>query len=109
MLTTGCFVDVIATIRRGESNLVKPIVENVKVIAVDRNTNRNTNDPYQGRREPVRTVTLLVTPKQAEFIALASQSGARPQLTLRGNSDATPVASMGTSTEDIAGPLPVEG
>src|SRR5205085_11634602 len=54
---------------------------------------------------PARTVTLLVTPKNAEAIELASSSG-RPRLVLRGSTDHNPTGSVGMSFDELFGSDP---
>jgi hypothetical protein len=48
----------------------------------------------------VKAVTLLVTPRQAETIELASQNG-RPRLVLRGDRDESDIASSGVNSEQL--------
>jgi pilus assembly protein CpaB len=54
------------------------ILENIQIIAVDQQTNTERNAPVAGR-----TVTVEVTPTEAQKLALAQQVG-RLSLTLRG-------------------------
>src|SRR5215207_4642084 len=58
-LVPGCSVDVIATLRKGNQNIARPIVQNVKVMAVSRG--RGTKEDKNG---PVRSVTLVVKPRE---------------------------------------------
>jgi pilus assembly protein CpaB len=95
LLVPGCYVDVISTMRRGEETVALTVVENVKVQFVQRG-----KAPYVSRTAgaaaasgtpelgPAKTVTLLVTQKQAQKIELANSSG-KPRLVLRGNADQT--------------------
>jgi pilus assembly protein CpaB len=108
MLMAGCRVDVIATLRKGDENIARTIVENVKVQAVDRQM-KNTAGPNDPRVAPNRTVTLVVTPKEAEAIELASVDS-KPRLVLRGLNDKSSSASAGVSRSELLGDLaqPVE-
>jgi pilus assembly protein CpaB len=88
LITPGCFVDVIATLRQGEQNVAATVVHNVKVQFVQRarptrsvNAAAASGTPDAGA---VKTVTLIVTPKQANALELANSQG-KPRLVLRGN------------------------
>ena len=88
LLTPGCKVDVIATLRDGDQSVAKTVVENVKVQFVQRGRATagrvtSTSDQNNG---PVKTVSLLVTPGDAVKIELANSEG-KPRLVLRGNAD----------------------
>jgi pilus assembly protein CpaB len=80
----GSFVDVMCVItppggwRRGP--ISKIVLQNIKVLA----NNQNLDQPKGGREaaQDIRAVTLLVTPDQAEKLALASSEGML-QLVLR--------------------------
>jgi pilus assembly protein CpaB len=80
----GTYVDVIVTGQPGSSDelVSKIIVENVKVLTADKNLER---DP-EGKAKESKVVTLLVSPEQANKIALASTNG-RIQLALRNSKD----------------------
>src|SRR4051812_42510317 len=95
MLVPGCHVDVIAAIQGANGEPVaRTIVQNVKVQAVgqkltvappaaNEQKKENANEPAA---EPTRSVTLLVTPEQAEGLELACSTG-RPRLVLRSGRD----------------------
>lgn len=87
MLMPGCKVDVISTMRRGDQTIAKAIVENVKVSYVQRARSGYSSKSGPVENGPVKTVTLLVTPKQANTIELANASGSKPRLVLRSNAD----------------------
>src|SRR5439155_23642855 len=98
LLVPGCHVDVIATIRKGDREMAKTIVENVQVSAVgQRLSKEQTRD-----KEPARTVTLLMTPRNAEAIELAGNIG-RPRLVLRGNTDRNATQSPGVKMDELLG------
>jgi len=107
LLTPGCRVDVIATLRKADQNIVKAIVENVQVQSLQRaisgySTQGGVSTAVESG--PVKTVTLLVSPKQANTIELAKSSGAgsRLTLTLRGQGDTT-TADGTVSEHELAG------
>ncbi|MEC4681512.1 MAG: Flp pilus assembly protein CpaB [Nitrospirota bacterium] len=77
----GAHVDVILTgspTTRNETDTSKVILENVQVLAAGQNIEQHAN----GEPQDVQVVTLLVTPDEAQRLALASQDG-RIQLALR--------------------------
>src|SRR5207247_1735545 len=93
LLVPGCHVDVIATLRNGEQSVAKTIVENVKVqfVARSRTGRMGRTSMELGEADvagPAKTVTLIVTPKQANTIELANSQG-KTRLVLRGNADVT--------------------
>ena len=83
MLIPGCRVDVLATIQddNGDNTLARTIVEDVKVTAVGRAIGAREEGA-----EMFRSVTLVVTPKDAEAVELAATTG-RPRLVLRSPMD----------------------
>jgi pilus assembly protein CpaB len=77
-------VDVLTTVSPSNNKsqtTTKTILQNVMVLAVDQTVQKNDNDPVT-----VKSVTLLVTPDQAEKLTLASTEG-KLQLVLRNSSD----------------------
>lgn len=102
MLSPGSKVDVIATLRRGDQQIATPIVENVEVQSLQRQvTGYSTREGMTTAMDngPVKSVTLLVTPKQGSRIELANASGGRLRLMLRGNGDMTTNDSTVTENE----------
>jgi pilus assembly protein CpaB len=103
-VTPGCRVDVLQTLHDQVSNdlLGRAIAQSVPVLAVGaRPTGSITNDqPQEGH-----SVTLLVTPRQAELIELASTNG-HPRLVLRGADDQkisdVPPVTLTELTSDLA-------
>ncbi|MBX2860886.1 MAG: Flp pilus assembly protein CpaB [Vampirovibrio sp.] len=77
-LTKGSYVDVLATITKGEETFTKTVIQNAKVIDV--------GVSKEARTSVVNSVTIAVTPNQAEFLALANAEG-KFHLTMRGFSD----------------------
>jgi pilus assembly protein CpaB len=92
LITPGCRVDVIATLRDGDQSLAKSIVQNVKVQFVQRgrvsSSSGRVNSSAAPDAGPVKTVSLLVTLEQAVKIELANSEG-KPRLILRGNGEET--------------------
>jgi len=76
----GSRVDVLATGNQGGGNdrQTSTVLENVAVIAVGKNLERNPN----GDAQPAPVITLLVSPDDGQRLTLASQEG-RIQLALR--------------------------
>jgi pilus assembly protein CpaB len=68
--TPGAHVDVLATVRRQGGAIARVVVSNVPVL-----TSGTRADLEQRRDEKPSVVTLMVTPAQAERIALASAEG----------------------------------
>jgi pilus assembly protein CpaB len=101
LIVPGARVDVIATLRQAEGEMARTIVENVKVQAVNRRMGRMNDDP-KAEPQPVKTVTLIVEPKDAEAIELAGNNG-RLRLVLRGLSDDKPTASNGLTYQQLTG------
>ncbi len=85
----------VSTISRREDSTTRIILEDVRVLAVDQTTQTNENDPIT-----VKSVTLLVTPQQAEKLALASTEG-RLVLTLRNTSDRAQQATSGVRLKEL--------
>jgi pilus assembly protein CpaB len=90
-------VDILSVITgpNGESN-AKIILQNILVLAVDQNQNR----PDDRAAVVANTVTVQVTPEQAERLALAQKMGTL-SLTLRSFGDDDKVTTAGASTQGI--------
>jgi pilus assembly protein CpaB len=100
MLVPGCRVDVIAALRQESGEMARTIVENVKVQAVGQRLAKDRSDGARG--EVMKTVTLIVTPKDAESIELAGNSG-KLRLVLRGANDTKPTQSSGVRMAELTG------
>ena len=89
-------VDVIvtATAPRGE-RISKIVLENLRVLAVGQKM-----EEKEGKAVQVPTVTLSITPAEAEKLALASNVGTL-QLLLRGAKDTAPASTRGASTANL--------
>lgn len=93
-------VDILATMSpsvKKEDTSTKTILENVKVLAVDQTFEQEDDDPIT-----VQSVTLLVTPEEAEKLALATDAG-KLQLTLRNGADNSMAATSGIKLKELLG------
>jgi pilus assembly protein CpaB len=97
-IVPGCHVDVIQSLRDEKTGLptAHTLVQNVKVTAVGMRHNPQDSDGGG------RSVTLLVTPAQAELLELASSIG-RPSFALRGGNDLSVVESKGVTFAELIG------
>jgi len=94
-------VDVLVTVPshyKQEESTTKIILENIQVLAVDQIYEREKDDPVT-----VQTVTLLVTPEQAEKLVLASTEG-KLQLSLRNTADSNVALANGIKLKDLIAP-----
>lgn len=103
LLVPGCHVDLLTSLHSGgvESLTSRTLVQDVKVIAVG----QSLGPPSADGGMP-RSVTLVVSPQQAETIELASNVG-RPRLVLRSGADHAIVQSPGVSLAEIDGTKPL--
>lgn len=110
----GTLVDVVVVIRPDDTSAQGPIskivLQNIKVLANGQNIDKPEN---QRDANSVKVVTLLVTPEQAEKLALASSEG-KLQLVMRnsidqGDEQTTGVNKRGLLTGDRATPAPDPG
>ena len=106
----GAFVDVLTTLRvPGErrSN-TKLVLQNIRVLAVDgavdvaELTNRLQEKKKRSSANRRSVVTLLVTPDEAEVLALASREG-KLDLMLRRAGDDTTVETLGLTATELLG------
>jgi pilus assembly protein CpaB len=103
LLVPNCHVDILATINDGANNtqVSKAIVQNVTVKALGQRTTVNGNEP-PNPNEMFRSVTLLLSPKDAEAVELACTTG-RPRLVLRGGRDTDIAESEGITLGELRG------
>ncbi len=107
MLVPGSFVDIISTIHQeGEDLMARTIAQSVQVKAVG--TRINPQDKPEPDAPMTRSVTLLVTPAQAETLELAvvtmRNSGAGlPWLVLRAPQDKVQTTTEGVTIVDLRG------
>jgi pilus assembly protein CpaB len=101
LINPGCRVDIVTTFNDQKGPMARIIVQNVKVTAVGARTGVQ-KDPEEGM---ARSVTLLVTPEQAEAIELATYAS-RPRLVLRSYGDNDPVEASGITVAELRGAKP---
>ncbi len=95
-------VDVLVTIREANSErqVAKLFMSNMLVLSVGTEVQRDT----QGKPIDATTVTLAVTPEEAERLAIAMNTGAI-QLVLRGYGDPDSVRTKGATSGDVLSQL----
>jgi pilus assembly protein CpaB len=101
-LVPGCHVDVIATVNVQNLNnepFARIVVQNLTVQAV--NAHLTATGPGV-EPEPMRSVTLLATPKEAEAINLAASKGS-PRFILRASGDNETPPADGITLAELAG------
>jgi pilus assembly protein CpaB len=105
-VTPGTHVDVLVTIRQEKDSWSRVVVQNVQVLTAG----TKYDDPEsrkQGKPIPSSVVTLMVSPAEAEKIALASNQG-QIMLALRHPLDQDTTATPGTRIAALMGqPAPV--
>lgn len=101
MIRPGAIVDVVSTLQgNNEDAMARTIVQGVRVTAVGQRV--SPIDEPDEETPPARSVTLLVTPEQAEQIELAAVTS-RPRLVLRSPADTAPTQSRGVTLADLRG------
>jgi pilus assembly protein CpaB len=97
-LIPGCHIDVVQTLKDEKTGMpvARTLAQNVKITACG--VRHNPQDGDGGGR----SVTLLVTPAQAELLELASSIG-RPRFSLRGGNDLASVDSKGITFAELIG------
>ena len=111
----GTLVDIVVVIEPPDNNarqdrISKIVLQNIKVLANGSNLDKPKNEKEVER---VKTVTLQVTPEQAEKLALASSEG-RLQLVMRNSIDQGDEITNGATKKDLlsgerANPVPEPG
>jgi pilus assembly protein CpaB len=105
----GTRVDVIVTLRSSTANesMTRVVVSDIEVLTAG--TRMDAAQARDGQPIPTNVVTLLVTPEDAERIALAANEGSI-MLTLRNPLDRSPTKTAGVRTNALLGapaPQPV--
>lgn len=72
MLRPGDHVDVLGTVPVGNDTLTSTIVQNIKILAVNKTTGNSPNDSKQPQ---TGNITLSLTPTEAQQLAMASEKG----------------------------------
>ena len=107
LIVPGCRVDVVCTLNSAsrEDTVATTIVQDVLVQAVGQRLapgrNSDEKDPT-----PIRSVTLIATPRDAEAIELATSTG-RTRLVLRGTNDRSVADTFGVTYLDLRGEEPL--
>ena len=94
-------IDLLTTVAGTEADklpVTKTILENITVLA----TGLRIDSPMQPIPEPTRTLTLLLTPEQAESLELAMQGG-RVRVTLRGQARSTTTDGTKLASAEVVG------
>jgi pilus assembly protein CpaB len=99
----GTSVDVVVTVRTGsEGSMSRVVVSNVQVLTVGTRSDQQSANVRDSQRSPSSVVTLMVTPDDAERIALAGAEG-QIILTLRNPLDTVPTTTEGTRMASLMG------
>lgn len=103
MIVPGCRVDVVSTLigANKDDSVSCTIVQDVLVQAVGQRLTAGRN-PDEKEPQPIRSVTLIATPRDAEVIDLASSTG-RTRLVLRGSNDRSLTESEGVTYVELRG------
>ncbi|MEX2559848.1 MAG: Flp pilus assembly protein CpaB [Pirellulales bacterium] len=101
LILPGDRVDVLVHVTENQNKGIpqtstRTFLQNVKVFAVDDLFNRNKDESAMA----AKTISLLVTPKQAELVMLATQLGTL-QLVMRSNTDETNSDAPGASVNQL--------
>ncbi|MBV8780262.1 MAG: Flp pilus assembly protein CpaB [Phycisphaerae bacterium] len=104
-LVPGCHVDMVATIT-GDDNqmLARTVVQNIKVQAVNAHLQGGPGSDPNGNPEPMKSITLVATPKEVEAIDLAARTGS-PRFVLRASGDQSGGDSDGVTAAELRGKL----
>ncbi len=106
LLVPGCHVDIICTMSDEKSGVkvTRTVVENTNVLAVGQRLSSSAAPVQPGAPEApmARTVTVLVGPKEAEAIELATSLG-RARLVLRGSLDVGTSSTSGLTVGELLG------
>jgi pilus assembly protein CpaB len=102
LLLPGSRVDVVSTVSGAtkDETIASTIVQDVLVQAVGQRMGAQA--PADKDAQPARTATLVVTPRDAQAIELASSMG-RTRLVLRGTNDREQAENVGVSVAELRG------
>jgi pilus assembly protein CpaB len=110
LILPGDRVDVLVFRQTGGTDLrataSKIVLQDIKVFAVDTHTETEYTKTKGEQSEPMtaKTLSLLVTPRQAEILHAAQEMAGSLRLVLRNPEDDAHYASQGASISDIFGP-----
>ncbi len=96
----GTRVDVMVILRRQNDGIAKVVVSNIQVLTAG--TRMDQENARDGKPIPTTVVTLLVSPDDAEKIALAQSEG-QLMLSLRNPTDVEPTNTKGIRTAGLLG------
>ena len=96
----GTRVDVLVTLSRGKTSISRAVVSNVQVLTAGTFVTRNKSK--DGKPIPSTVVTLMLTPEDAERIALAQNLGSI-MLVLRNPLDVVPTETRGVRVASLMG------
>ena len=96
----GTRVDVLVTLKDGDSSMTRAVVSNVQVLTAG--TRFDQEQAKDGKPMPSSVVTLMLTPDDAERIALAQSAGSL-MLVLRNPLDVVPTATRGVRMASLMG------
>ncbi len=106
LLLPGCHVDIICTMSEEKTGMkvTRTIVENANILAVGQRMSSAAPAAAPGVPEApmARTITMLVSPKEAEAIELATSLG-RARLVLRGGLDKETGVATGMTIGELLG------
>jgi len=94
----GARVDVVVIVRQQNDSVSKVVVSNVTVLTAGTRTDQE--NAKEGKPIPSTVVTLLVSPEDAERVALAQSEG-QIMLALRNPMDVTPSGTHGVRTANL--------
>jgi pilus assembly protein CpaB len=96
----GTRVDVMLTLDKRDNRpqaITKTLLQNVQTLAAGQSVTRDA----EGKPQTVTVITLLVSPDDAELLALAAKEG-KLQLALRNTLDTLPVATSGARADKLS-------
>src|SRR5919108_420557 len=96
----GTRVDVLLTLSKNQNrpqSITKTLLQNVQTLAAGQSTTRDK----EGKPQTVTVITLLVSPDDAELLALAAKEG-RIQLALRNTLDTLAVSTSGARADKLS-------
>lgn len=98
----GMHVDLVVTIRRKDESTSRTVVSNVEVLMAGTRLDQQNTKDAKTPQSSASVVTLLVSPEDAERIALAQAEG-QIMLVLRNPLDTEPTATSGVRTAALLG------
>jgi Flp pilus assembly protein CpaB len=98
-IVAGAFVDIISTFDGEQQAFSKTLLQRVNVVSINEGGGSNERT---GASKPVESVTVAVTPSQAEVLALANQKG-KFHLTLRNDDDLETKTLAGINVSQLQG------